>query len=322
MRDLRGEAGDELRAVQIPAARGIVEDRLSGEPGLDRGLQPIPQNGTEQAGSQRQLVILVLESAGPVPAECHRLRRRRDIAGIVEIHRPEQRHEALLRRPIRLLFVADRVDRRSVGLVSLAESVSAKLGERKILAAERRHARQFERRCFARHAQPVIACLVNVRGESQLLVGDVEFGLDGANARAVARLQHVLRVSEGSIPRIADRHGLQYLSQLIDGQIERMRDAWVGGILPPEIELVVIGHRLAFGHAKHRMALTALRLDPANVAIVELGTEQPDGLFPPVLERLRIQFVAFLPQHHPFAGARRLAPLVSGEIGLREVRFG
>ena len=60
--------------------------------------------------------------------------------------------------------------------------------------------------------------------------------------------------------------------------------------------------------------LIALRLQAANVAVVIGGREQLDRAVFAALQRVHVQFVHLLAQHHALAGAQGFAPFVGAEV--------
>ena len=84
----------------------------------------------------------------------------------------------------------------------------------------------------------------------------------------------------------------------------------------------MIGDRFAFRDEKDRVLILLLRLQPLNMAVVVGSRKELDGtVLVFLLQRINIELVYFLAQHHAFAGAQRFAPFF-GREDLRASRSG
>ena len=138
-------------------------------------------------------------------------------------------------------------------------------------------------------------------------------------ASASSRQGVVLELTEA---RIDDRDRLQDIAVLVELQVQRVRDARVRPQrVRPEIQFVVVGDRLAFGDQEDRVSIDRLRLQAPNVAVVIGGGEQFHRAVFAALQRIDIQLVHFLAQHHALAGAQGFAPLVGTEVFRVQVRL-
>ena len=95
-----------------------------------------------------------------------------------------------------------------------------------------------------------------------------------------------------------------------------MRGSGVEPIRAAECQLVVVGDGLALGDQEHGVLVGPARLQAADVAVVLRGGEQAHRqVLVASVQRVEVELVDLLAQHHALAGAHGFAPLVGLEVG-------
>ena len=109
-------------------------------------------------------------------------------------------------------------------------------------------------------------------------------------------------------------------------QVEGVGDPWIGAqqhAAAGDGQLMVVSDRLAFGDEEDGVLVGAFGLQALNLTVVSRHRVQAHLALPVAraYEVIEVELVDLLTQHHAFAGAQCLLPLLGTQLS-RQFRFG